>query len=113
MNFGSKGMSGKVLQYLTLQTKSVRRSPGPPPPPLLPPAPADPGRRRSAAFCGGLTVGGIYLKICTKYISNDVYMRRKLWSPQNNQILLFKMSALSDGQVFNFKLQVESLSVIF
>lgn len=67
INFGSNGMSGSVLQYLTRQTKSTRRS-GPPAP-----APADedelelcwPGRRRSTAgaapACGGLTVGGISL----------------------------------------------------
>lgn len=54
MNFGSNGISGRVLQYFTRQTKSVLLSPGA--------AAADDAcwRRRSlSAFCGGFMVGGI------------------------------------------------------
>jgi hypothetical protein len=51
MNLGSNGMSGRVLQYFTRQTRSVLLSPG---------AAAAAGRRRSlSAFCGGFIVGGI------------------------------------------------------
>ena len=48
MNFGSKGMSGKVLQYLTLQTKSVV---------LL--SPACCRLRSRSPFWGGFIVGAI------------------------------------------------------
>ena len=53
INFGSNGMSGRVLQYFTRQTSSVLLSPGAA-------AEAACWRRRSlSAFCGGLIVGGI------------------------------------------------------
>jgi hypothetical protein len=54
MNLGSNGISGRVLQYFTRQTRSVLLSPG------AAAAEAACCRRRSlSAFCGGFIVGGI------------------------------------------------------
>ena len=61
MNLGSKGRSGSVLQYLTRQTMSTRRSPGPPAAPDDDPEVAGRLTGGAPAGCGGFTVGGIFL----------------------------------------------------